>query len=397
MAKNELDILKKALERERNARKQAESILEEKSRELYILSQKLEQQNTVLKGDLNEKSTELKGLFDNLVDAYVLMDIEGNVIKMNHSAVSLFGYDPITEKVNVVKLIYKEDIDYAMQSFSQLLKEGTFSDYRGRVITKNKGVRNVHINASIIKDENQKPIAAQGIVRDITKELAIAKNLERKNRDLNDFAHVVSHDLKSPLRGMDTLINWLREDYAEAIDEKGQETFDLLLNKVYKMDNLIDGILKYSRLDEISKKEEIDLNFLVNEILDILHIPENISVSIVNPLPIIQGDAPRLQQLFQNLLNNAISSINKNKGNIAVGFKEKVDHWEFYVRDNGKGIAKAYQKKIFEIFESLEDNEHSTGIGLSIVKKIVEFYEGDIWVDSEPGKGTIFYFTLKKT
>jgi len=177
MSKNEIDILKKALVREREARKQAEKILEEKSRELYTLSRKL-------KHDLNETTSELKGVFDNLVDAYVLMDIKGNVLKMNNTATTLFGYNPENKKINVVELIYKEDMTYAMQSFSQLVENGAFSDYQARVNTKNNGVRNVHINASIIKNEEGKPIGAQGIVRDITQQLADAIKLEEQQKQL---------------------------------------------------------------------------------------------------------------------------------------------------------------------------------------------------------------------
>lgn len=397
MSNNEVDILKKALARERQARKEAEKILEEKSRELYTLSRKL-------KHDLNETTTELEGVFDNLVDAYVLMDIKGNVVKMNQTATALFGYDIKSEKVNVLKLIYKEDMPYAMKSFYQLIKEGSFSDYQARVNTKNNGVRNVHINASVIKDEKGTPIAAQGIVRDITQDLAneeerkqLIQNLKHKNQDLNDFAHIVSHDLKSPLRGMDTLINWLREDYAAAFDEKADETFTMLLNKVSKMDSLIDGILKYSSIDKKAKgNESVNLNTLVNEIIGVLHLPENVSISTTNELPIIKGDTSRLQQLFQNLLNNAVNSIDKAQGVITITTQEQQTHWQFSITDNGKGIADAYKTKIFEIFESLEDNERSTGIGLSIVKKIVQFYEGEIWLDSQVGVGTSFHFTLKK-
>jgi len=177
MVNKEIDILKKALARERQARKEAEKILEEKSRELYTLSRKL-------KNDLNETTTELEGVFDNLVDAYVLMDIKGNVVKMNQTATALFGYDITTEKINVLSLIYKEDMPYAMESFHTLLKNGSFSDYQARVNTKNKGIRNVHINASIIKDETGKAIAAQGIVRDITQELLNAQQLEEQQRQL---------------------------------------------------------------------------------------------------------------------------------------------------------------------------------------------------------------------
>ena len=142
---NELEILKRALKREKEARKQAEQILEGKSRELYQLTQELKNVNTKLKEGLNEKTSELQGVFGNLVDAYVLKDISGNVIKMSHSAKELFGYDINQEKLNIIKLIYKEDYEYAMSSFQELIAKGSFSDYQARVYTKNKGVRTVHI------------------------------------------------------------------------------------------------------------------------------------------------------------------------------------------------------------------------------------------------------------
>jgi len=259
-------------------------------------------------------------------------------------------------------------------------------------------------NVAAVRDKNGAIKYQVALVEDISEDLKLEKerkqlilDLERKNRDLNDFAHIVSHDLKSPLRGMDTLINWIQEDYANAFDEKAKDTFRMLLNKVDKMDSLIDGILKYSSIDKTGKgNQNVNLQELVTSVIDILHIPKNVLVNIKNPLPDIKGDTSRLQQLFQNLLNNAINAIDKEKGLVYVDFKDKKTHWKFSISDNGKGIAEVYTKKIFEIFESLEDKDTSTGIGLSIVKKIIEFYEGEIWVTSKVGKGTTFHFTLKK-
>ena len=142
------------------------------------------------------------------------------------------------------------------------------------------------------------------LIEDISEEIKneeerkqLIKDLKHKNQDLNDFAHIVSHDLKSPLRGMDTLINWIQEDYAEAFDEKATQTFTMLLNKVSKMDSLIDGILKYSSIDKKAKgNEQVNLNQLVTSIIDILHIPENTTITITNDLPIIKGDTSRLLQ-----------------------------------------------------------------------------------------------------
>ena len=161
MSQKEIDILKRALQREKLARKESEKILEEKSRILYDTTQKLE----VL---LLEKSTQLKGVFENIVDAYVVMDINGNILKFNDAATELFGHNIIKEHLNVKELVYKDDLEYAFASFLELTKVGFFKNYEARIYTKFKGVRWVHINASVIYDKDKNPIAAQGIVRDVS-------------------------------------------------------------------------------------------------------------------------------------------------------------------------------------------------------------------------------------
>ncbi|MEM7186202.1 MAG: ATP-binding protein [Bacteroidota bacterium] len=403
MEEADIDILKRALERERRARKEAERILEKKSGELYLISEELKEANRKLEGTLLQKTNELQGVFDNLVDAYVLMDVKGNILAMNQSAIELFGFQDGSDGVNVVDLIYKEDFEYAMQSFNELVQKGSFSDYQARVYTRKKGVRNVHINASVISNDSGEPVAAQGIVRDITEALeneeerkALLLDLERTNKDLTDFAHVVSHDLKSPLRSMDTLINWLKEDFNENFDPKASETLELLLDKVDKMDRLIEGVLQYSSIDRSEMStERIDTVALVNEITHTLEVPKHIDIE-VGDLPVVEANKYRLLQLFQNLLSNAILNMDKKQGDILVtGIERQADYY-FKVEDNGKGIPKSYQQKIFNIFESLNDDEQSTGIGLAIVKKVIEFYKGTIWVESEVSKGTVIHFTIGK-
>ena len=176
MDQDQIEILKRALNREKNARKAAEKILEEKSRELYFTSQKLENL-------LDEKSSELQGVFENIVDAYVVMDFDGNILKFNEAATKLFGYNIDEENIKVANLIYKDDFQYAINSFNELQKNGFFKDYETRVYTKSKEVKWVHINGSIVLNKQNKPIAAQGIVRDITAEKASAERLiESENR-----------------------------------------------------------------------------------------------------------------------------------------------------------------------------------------------------------------------
>ncbi len=221
-------------------------------------------------------------------------------------------------------------------------------------------------------------------------------SLEVQNQELSDYAHMVSHDLKSPLRSIDTLTTWLQEDYASKLDSAGKKQITSIRNSVEKMDTLISGILEYSTIGKTKiTSYPVDVNVLLKDIISLIQVPAHISIEIED-LPIVQGDKYRLQQLFQNLLSNALAYNDKKEGKIQVGVKDLGAFWEFFVKDNGKGISDHYFKKIFKVFEKLENNDTSTGIGLSIVKKIVEMYQGQIWLESEETKGTTFYFTLKK-
>ncbi|WP_442844848.1 sensor histidine kinase [Leeuwenhoekiella sp. H156] len=229
------------------------------------------------------------------------------------------------------------------------------------------------------------------------KQERLLQELEEQNQELSDYAHIVSHDLKSPLRNIDALLSWLREDYADVLDENGLQQMELIKTHLEKMDALIGGILHYSTIGRDSGTEsQIDLNLLLQETLSGIPIPESIDVQ-VHRLPVIAADRFKIQQLFQNLICNAVKSIEKPSGTIKIVGRELDSGYQFEVTDTGKGIDPNYFDKIFKVFQKLEHDSASTGIGLSIVKKIVNSYGGSIWLDSEPGKGTTFYFTLPQT
>ena len=225
----------------------------------------------------------------------------------------------------------------------------------------------------------------------------LLSELAYQNQELSDYAHMVSHDLKSPLRSIDALITWLKEDYDDKLGVSGKESIKLIRNNVEKMDTLINGILEYSTISKTkSEFYKVNTDKLVDNILDIIYIPNHIVFKKPTILPVIKGDKYRLQQLFQNLIENAIKYNDKSKGIIELGVEDTADLWKFYIKDNGKGIEEKYFDKIFETFQKLENNTKSSGIGLSIVKKIITLYGGDIWLESKIDKGTTFYFTLKK-
>ncbi len=225
----------------------------------------------------------------------------------------------------------------------------------------------------------------------------LLSELAYQNQELNDYAHMVSHDLKSPLRSIDALTSWLKEDYSDKLGDNGNKSIKLIRDNVEKMDALISGILNYST---ISKNQtelyDVDTNKLVEGIIEDAIIPNHISITKLKVLPTVRANKFKLQQLFQNLIDNAIKYNDKEKGFIEIGCTDNTNFWQFYIKDNGKGIEDAYFDKIFETFQKLENTPNSSGIGLSIVKKIVHLYGGDIEVKSKINKGTTFYFTIKK-
>jgi len=225
------------------------------------------------------------------------------------------------------------------------------------------------------------------------------EELQTANEELQSFAYVVSHDLKEPLRGIQQLSQWLKQDYGETIDEKGKEMFTLLTNQVKRLDNLIDGVLQYSRAGRKMRIEApVHLSLLLADIIESLAPPETIRITIAPDLPEIIADPIRIRQVFQNLIGNAIKFLDKPRGKILIRCEDEFVYWKFSVTDNGPGIDVQHYERIFRIFQTLGSHEHleNTGIGLSIVKKIVEFYGGKIWVESEVGTGSTFYFTFPK-
>ena len=231
---------------------------------------------------------------------------------------------------------------------------------------------------------------------ELQKEKLLLK-LEKSNDELQEYAHIVSHDLKSPLRSIDALVSWLKEDNKGKLDAMSLKNFELIETTLEKMEQLISDVLEYSSVGaESNEKANVDLAKKLNNIMSMLYIPEHIEINILNPLPTIKGDATKLQQLFQNLISNAIKFIDKENGLITIDVEDLKSHYKFSIKDNGIGIDKQFHDKIFKIFHALNKSKDSTGIGLSIVKKIVDLHEGQIWLESEPNVGTTFYFTLKK-
>jgi len=245
---------------------------------------------------------------------------------------------------------------------------------------------------------------------ELTQEIAERREAEQKqadliekvdniNKELKDFASIVSHDLKAPLRGIKSLASWLLDDCSDRLGDQGKEQINLLLGRVERMYNLIDGVLQYSIVGRTEEKVvPVNLNKFVPEIIDMLVPPKTISVTVENDLPVIDCEETQIMQLFQNLLSNAIKYMNKPQGRVKVGCTEEDGDWKFSVADNGPGIEEKNFEKIFRMFQvvAVSDDFQGTGVGLTVAKKIVELHGGRIWVESKVGEGSTFFFTLPK-
>jgi signal transduction histidine kinase len=225
------------------------------------------------------------------------------------------------------------------------------------------------------------------------------KKVDNANKELKDFASIVSHDLKAPLRGVKTLALWILDDCGDKFDTKATEQMHLLLDRVERIYNLIDGVLRYSKVGQATEQHvPVNLEKFIPEVIDMVVPPENIKVTVENQLPSIVCEETHIMQVFQNLLSNAIKYNDKPKGWIKIGCRDEGAFWKFSVSDNGPGIDEKHFERIFRIFQVLSVNENfqGTGVGLTVVKKIVELYGGRIWLESEVGAGSTFFFTFPK-
>lgn len=226
------------------------------------------------------------------------------------------------------------------------------------------------------------------------------QELQQVNKELKDFAYIVSHDLKAPLRAISSLTDWIIEDYEESFDEDGQEQLGLLKNRVARMYQLLEGILRYSRIGRGKEQKEIlELNELVNDVINTLLPSDNFDIQISGELPPIYADQTKIYQVFQNIISNAIKYNDKPVGKVTISCETNTEdnlHY-FSIADNGKGIPEEDFDKVFKIFQTLEkdkESAESTGVGLTLVQKVIKKYGGNITISSKVGEGTTFTFSL---
>ena len=352
----------------------------------------------------------LQSMIDYALDGFIIINADAEILEWNPRAQEILGWS----KLEVLGRKLDDFItpvnycDIHVQVINHFLREidSEAEKQELELETKNKEGRHRSLILNFVRVETSTNPIYYGYIRDITQQRIeedrkneLLEKLEEANKELKDFAHVVSHDLKAPLRSIKMLSDWIGEDYADELGDEGKEQFDLLKSKVDHMKDLINGILEYLQMGRRNSEEKaVDLNKMLEGMIDILAPPEHINIQVACNLPHIRINEVSIGQVFQNLLSNAIKYMDKEEGKIEIGFKESRNRLTFWLKDNGPGIDKNDFQKIFRIFETLGNKSfESTGVGLAIVKKILSNYNGKIWIESEAGQGSTFFFSLPKS
>ncbi|MEP7165304.1 MAG: ATP-binding protein [Ferruginibacter sp.] len=367
--------------------------------------------------ELREANTEIQTIYDASLDAVIIIDEVGKIVKWDHKAEILFGWkeDEVMGKSltdNIIPVQYREAHEKGMRHFFRT-GEGPVLSKTIEVSALRKDNTEFDISLSIspvlIKDRYR----FIGFIRDITSrkkaearlhrsEAALEMNnkeLTQKNAELEQFAYVASHDLQEPVRTISGFAEMLRMQYEGKLDAKADKCLSFIIQSSDRMKVFINDLLQYSRIGNEKINKEVNCSFILADVLaDLGKAIEETQAEIdVDPLPLISGYPTEIKQVFQNLVVNAIKfRKNDSVPKISISAQLKNGDWEFSFSDNGIGIEEQYNEKIFIIFQRLHTrNEYQgSGIGLSNCKKIIELHKGKIWVRSKPGEGSTFYFTI---
>lgn len=338
-------------------------------------------------------------------DSILSLDLDGNITSWNSGSESMYGFSEKEAIGKSLRLICSDERTSEFDNILRELRKGKSIDHYETDRIRKDGARIfISVTYSPLKNEKGDVVGISGIARDISAQRSVElekerliKKLEDTNKELESFAYITSHDLKAPLRAIGSLSDWIYADYQDVIGDDGQENLRLLKNRVIRMHELIDGILQYSRVGRFDgNKSHVNFKEVVNGVLELIEVPSNIKVTVKGKLPTINTYKTHVTQIFENLISNAIKYSDKEQGIVEIKAEELPSMWKFSIKDNGPGIHPRYHAKIFEIFQTLSprDEVESTGIGLTIVKKIVESSGGHIWLESEEGSGCTFFFTI---
>jgi PAS domain S-box-containing protein len=365
-----------------------------------------------LERELEEAKRHLRSIIDTIGEEICVIDRDYNIISFNRAFRERLKFNG---KI-VGEKCYRVLHGYSYEDFLKFcesrcaVKKAFETGSRVRSVhshTREDGSRIYH-ESQALPSKNQEGEVYQVvyIIEDVTERKRLeeqlkehAEQLELKNRELESFAYSVAHDLKAPLRAIEGFSGALLEDFGDRLDEAGRHYLNRIRANSQRMDALIEDLLEYSMLGKTPQRyEEVEVSELIKPVIEDVRyrLEEKNAELVMGELPTVYCDGGRIAQVFANLIDNSIRFA-KEDLRIEIGCVDKGDFYEFYVKDNGIGFDMKYKDKIFELFYKLNPGEYGgTGVGLAIVKKIVESHGGKVWADSREGRGSTFYFTLPK-
>ncbi|NMF84204.1 PAS domain-containing sensor histidine kinase [Nodosilinea sp. P-1105] len=374
------------------------------------------------RAELAQQASEsrFQAIFEQAAVGMARLSPAGHWIQVNQKLCEIFGYQP-EELINqpFQAITFEADKGQDEYYYQQLMTGAQpYCQFEKRYVHKDGHPIWTLVTVSVEESDQAEGITALiAIIEDIEERKAFREELmkradelantnlvlahttamlERRNAELDQFAYVASHDLKAPLRAISNLAEWIGEDLEGQIPAENRHQLHLLRSRVQRMEGLINGLLEYSRVGRRERKiTQVALTPLLDAIVDSLAPPDQFTVVIPRDMPTLYTYETALSQVFANLINNAFKHHHRDQGTIQVIWEDQGSMIQFAIADDGPGIDPQYQNKIFTIFQTLKarDDFESTGIGLSVVKKIVESENGRIWISSAVGQGSTFYFT----
>lgn len=338
-------------------------------------------------------------------------DITTGYLQWDERMEKMFGWSPGSFENTFTafeRSVHEEDLTHVRNAFRQALEENIPLDTIYRIKHKNEGINYISTKALVEKNGDGIPFKMTGVCFDITEMkkgaervlFRLNEELLRSNKELEQFAYVASHDLQEPLRMVSSFTQLLAQRYKDKLDKDAQDFIKFAVDGAVRMQVLINDLLDYSRIETRGKEfSPIDMHDVLGSVVNNLRIiiKERSAVITNDEIPVIIADEGQMVQLLQNIIGNALKFC-KSTPRIHLSVKEESDYFLFSVKDNGIGIEPQYYNRIFQIFQRLhpKDQYGGTGIGLAICKRIIERHGGKIWVESKPGKGSVFYFTIIK-
>lgn len=342
-------------------------------------------------------------IMDFSLDVICTIDKEGRLLQVSAASEKVWGY-PATELVgrSYMEMVHPDDRVKTQQTAAAIMSGQATQDFHNRYLRQDGSTVEMEWTA-FWEEENEIMfcVARDESARKQTEDVqqTLREELTRSNADLEQFAYAASHDLQEPLRAVSGVVQILQRRYSGQLDERADELIQHAVDGVSRMQTLINDLLAYSRVETRGgEMQPTDCEAVLRNVL--LHLETVIDESgakvTSDALPTVPADAGQLDQVFQNLISNAIKYRSERAPEIYVGAEHSDGEWIFSVRDNGIGIDPEYFKRIFVLFQRLHTRTEyaGTGIGLALCKKIVERHKGRIWVESEQGRGATFYFTV---